>query len=76
MFNGEYLLNDNELRNLLSFHKHYRGSEFQITESNFGTSFMFGPETSDTVHNVIITDLSYKSDAPNYNIVKIELVKQ
>jgi len=76
IFNGMYIMNNDDLTNMLCFHKTYRGNSFQVTEPYFGIGDMFGFSTSGGTHNVIIKELEYTRLSAIYSEVNISLVKQ
>lgn len=75
-FTGRYIMDNEDIKNLLQFNKVYRGGVFEITEPVFGVSNMFGFSITDTTHDVIITNLEYSRISPILFDVNITLVRQ
>ncbi len=76
LFTGNYSMKNDELIQLLNFHKYQRGFTFSANESDFGVSGMFGPQVSGTTHNMIIQSITYEPISPIFNNVKMEMIKQ
>jgi hypothetical protein len=74
-FKGRYILNLSETSDLLNYWRVQRGSSFLITESQFGTSDMFGATVNSNTHNVIIKNIEVNRFSPISREVIITLLK-
>ncbi len=75
VFTGTYSMNNTDLTNILAFHKSIRGQLFTIQEPNWGTTHMFGYDTTDTEHDVMIDSLTYERISAIRKLVTINLIK-
>ena len=75
LFNAEYVLCDDENADLLRFWNTQRGTPFTVSDTDFGTTYMFGANGGTGNHLVIINKIEYKYISPKIRQTEIELVK-
>jgi hypothetical protein len=77
LFTGTYMVSKADMRNLLAWHKLFRGSEYYTSSEQWGVlnGSMFGPNCPTIDNHVIISDMKYEILSPNLRRVEIELFR-
>ena len=74
-FKGEYILKNDDVKDLYNFWRVQRGNEFTFEDGSFGVTSMFGPQVTDSVHTAVISSITYEVQSAGYKRVTINLIK-
>jgi len=74
-FTGDYVLKNNQVKDLYNFWKFQRGNELTVVDGEFGVTDMFGPQVTDSSHVVVINSITYDVMSAGYKRVTINLIK-
>jgi hypothetical protein len=75
IFTGSYIMDIDQNKEIMNYWKAQRGASFSTTDSDWGTSEMFGAEVGDGTHQVIMINLDYSNISPTHRKVVVELMK-
>lgn len=75
VFRGSYIMDIDQNKSIMNYWKIQRGIAFATTDTQWGTTEMFGAELGSGAHNVIMTDLSYTNISPTHRKVTVELTR-
>jgi len=75
VFRGVYIMTNEQLRNLMQFHRVNRGTPFTIDDGSFGVQLMFGYSAGNTTHDVVLTSVEYDRISSVTSRVEVSLMK-